>query len=174
MNLARSFSIVSWIHHINHVKVKNDIETVDRKGSKTATKDDTKGTKVTTKDDKTDKIKVIDNGSIKCISSSGSEAPIHVEKVEEPVNENELTPKDVTDVVTRKAPEEPSYGPEKRLKLPLIKPKIDSKKRRKVIKNKVNEMKIMILLLMLKPKILMLGLPWTRLDVNSIGLKNGS
>ena len=172
MNLARSFSIVSWIHHINHVKVKNDIETVDRKGSKTATKDDTKGTKVTTKDDKTDKIKVIDNGSIKCISSSGSEAPIHIEKVEEP--ENELTPKDVTDVVTRKAPEEPSYGPEKQLKLLLIKSKIESKKRRKVIKNKVNEMKIMILLLMLKPKILMLGLPWTRLEVNSMGLKNGS
>ena len=88
MNRAKSFLIVSWIHHINHVKVKNDIETVDRKGSKTATKDDTKGTKVTTKDDKTDKIKVIDNGSIsiKCISSSGSEAPIHVEKVEEPEN----------------------------------------------------------------------------------------
>ena len=62
----------------------------------------------------------------------------------------------MTDVVSRKAPEEPSYRPEKRLKLPLIKSKIDSKKRRKVIKNKVNEMKIMILL---KPKILMLGLP---------------
>ena len=44
-------------------------------------------------------IKVIDNGSIKCISSSGSEAPIHVEKVEEPDYENELTPKDVSDVV---------------------------------------------------------------------------
>ena len=99
MNLARSFSIVLWIHHINHVKVKNYIETVDCKGSKTATKDDTKGTKVTTKDDKTDKIKVIDNGSIKCVSRSGSEAPIHVEKVEEPDYENELTPKDVTDVV---------------------------------------------------------------------------
>ena len=99
MNLARSFSIVLWIHHINHVKVKNDIETVDLKGSKTATKDDTKGTKITTKDDKSDKIKVIDNGSIKCISSSGSEAPIHVEKVEEPDYENELTLKDVTDVV---------------------------------------------------------------------------
>ena len=98
MNLARSFSIVSWIHHINHVKVKNDIETVDRKGSKTATKDDTKGRKVTTKDDKSDKIKVIDNVSIKC-SSSGSEASTHVEKVEEPDYENELTPKDVTDVV---------------------------------------------------------------------------
>ena len=76
MNLARSFSIVSWIHHIDHVKVKNDIETVDRKRSKTATKYDIKGKKVTTKDDK---IKVIDNRSIKCISSSGSEAPIHVE-----------------------------------------------------------------------------------------------
>ena len=79
MNLARSFSIVSWIHHFTHVKVKNNIETVDRKRSKTATKDDTKGTKVSTKDDKTDKIKVIDNGSIKCIASSGLEAPIHVE-----------------------------------------------------------------------------------------------
>ena len=59
-----------------------------------------------------DEPKVIDNGIIKCISISGWEAPIHVEKVEEPENENELTPKDVTDVVTRKAPEEPSYGPE--------------------------------------------------------------
>ena len=139
MNLARSFSIVLWIHHINHVKVKNDIETVDRKGSKTATKDDTKGTKVTTKDDKSDKIKVIDNGSIKCISSSGSEAPIpiHVEKVEEPENENELTPKDVTDVVTRKNPEEPSYGPEKRLKLPLIKSKIDSKNVKKWLRTSI-------------------------------------
>ena len=65
----------------------------------------------------------------------------------------------MTDVVTKKAPEEPSYGPEKRLKLPLIKSKIDSKKHIKVIKNKVNEKKLMILLMMLKPKILMLGLP---------------